>query len=921
VVDVLFGIRWGSLQAKIIAWSFVPTAIILAAVALVTFFAYQQVTEELVIERDQELTRLAASQLSTDLTTYVDLLDDLARTPDLYQGDQTAQRDALRRASNRLAVFDGGVVVLDTFGTVLAADPEEVTLLGNDWSDRPCYMEVLRAQVTGGSESVFSGVQRKGAQDAPVVCAATPIKGQQGEFLGVIAGMFRLSATGASAFYGDVVKLRIGESGQVYLVDGEGQVIYHSEPEFIGADFSAESAVQQALNRQTDAVRTRDLEDRDIVASYAPIPGTPWALVVEESWASLTAGSRSYQSSLLVLLGLGIAVPIVVVALGVRRITEPITELIGAAQDVASGNFGQSITAHTGDEIEELAKQFNIMSAELQESYANLERRVADRTRDLAALNAIATTVSRSLDLEEILDEALDKTLEVMEVEAGGIYLLDEVTRTLRIAAHQGFHPHFIDEIDNLEVGEGFSGRVVESGQPIVIDDVSADSRLTRAVVRNEHLHALAIAPLSSKAQVLGTLFALTRGYREFSDQDVQLLTSIGNQVGVALENARFFEREQRRNEQFRVMSEVSRQITSILDVDDLLTAIVRLLKEAFGHYLVTIGLIEDSQLVFRAGVKTGWSQPQFLPASLPVGGEGITAWVAATGEPLLAPDVSRDPHFLFWPDAAETRSELAVPLKTKTAILGVLNVESDQPNAFDESDMEVLQLLANQAAIAIVNARNYERAQDAAILEERGRLARELHDAVTQTLFSASLIAETLPALWESDPAEGQDLLRSLRQLTRGALAEMRTLLMELRPGALVEANLDDLLRQLADGVTGRTGIPVTVALEGPGALPPDVQVAMYRIAQEALNNVVKHSGATHVSVGLCGATRRAGETGWVELRVCDDGRGFDPSSVSPESMGLEIMRERAEATGATVTIQTQLDCGTQVVVVWEEP
>jgi signal transduction histidine kinase len=158
------------------------------------------------------------------------------------------------------------------------------------------------------------------------------------------------------------------------------------------------------------------------------------------------------------------------------------------------------------------------------------------------------------------------------------------------------------------------------------------------------------------------------------------------------------------------------------------------------------------------------------------------------------------------------------------------------------------------------------------------------------------------------------------LRQLNRGALAEMRTLLMELRPAALAEAALGDLLRQLAEAVTGRTGLPVTVEVEGQFTLPSDVQVALYRIAQEALNNVVKHAFATRVSVTLRFTLGPATEPRRIEMRVSDDGRGFDPGSVPANRLGLGIIRERAQAVGATETIDSQPGRGTAVAVVWEE-
>jgi signal transduction histidine kinase len=207
-------------------------------------------------------------------------------------------------------------------------------------------------------------------------------------------------------------------------------------------------------------------------------------------------------------------------------------------------------------------------------------------------------------------------------------------------------------------------------------------------------------------------------------------------------------------------------------------------------------------------------------------------------------------------------------------------------------------------------------KAADDAVVAERGRLARDLHDAVTQTLFSASLIAEALPALWESDPKEGRELLSELRMLSRGAMAEMRTLLLELRPASLAQADLGDLLRQLADAFVGRTGTTIIVHSE--------VRITLYRIAQEALNNIVKHAKASHVELSLNRATappdvdRKTPHR--VELRVSDDGRGFDPTTVQPGHHGLSIIRERASAIGADLTVDSQPDQGTEIVVMWEE-
>jgi PAS domain S-box-containing protein len=217
-------------------------------------------------------------------------------------------------------------------------------------------------------------------------------------------------------------------------------------------------------------------------------------------------------------------------------------------------------------------------------------------------------------------------------------------------------------------------------------------------------------------------------------------------------------------------------------------------------------------------------------------------------------------------------------------------------------------------AARDITARKRGERAmQQAAADAERERLAHDLHDAVTQTLFSASLIAEVLPQLWDLDPHEARRNLDKLRQLTRSALAEMRTLLLELRSAALTERPLDDLLRHLSEAFTSRTNIPAALSVNGTCAPPPEVQIALYRIAQEALNNIAKHAAASRATLDLqC-------SDGRIELCIDDDGRGFDASAIPAGHLGVGIMRERATKVGALLTTESEIGRGTEVKVVWQ--
>jgi len=379
----------------------------------------------------------------------------------------------------------------------------------------------------------------------------------------------------------------------------------------------------------------------------------------------------------------------------------------------------------------------------------------------------------------------------------------------------------------------------------------------------------------------------------------------------------------ERRRQELEALYRADAELHRHLRLDQVLQALVDIAVDILQADKSSLMVWDDQRGRLVVRVARGF-RPETLSQMSFAPGEGTVGHVAATGEPVIVEDTRTDSRIARRITIIETeriRSFMQVPIKVGGEVFGVFSADYVRPRAFGDDEQRLFIALAQRAALAIDTAQLYEQSQELAVVEERNRLARDLHDAVTQTLFSASLIAEALPSLWESDQDEGRQLLGEMRRLSRGALAEMRTLLLELRPAVLVEASLGDLLHQLAEAVTGRTGVPVTVTVEGQCALPSAVHVALYRIVQEALNNVVKHAYASQVAVCLrCAPQAEEKEEKTVELRIIDDGCGFDPSCIPPDHLGLGIMRERAQAVGATLTIESQLGHGTQIIVVWEK-
>jgi ligand-binding sensor domain-containing protein/signal transduction histidine kinase len=383
--------------------------------------------------------------------------------------------------------------------------------------------------------------------------------------------------------------------------------------------------------------------------------------------------------------------------------------------------------------------------------------------------------------------------------------------------------------------------------------------------------------------------------------------------------------------ERRREVAEGLREILNILNsnqsltesLDSIIRQIMRLMEaqaviifrcEEEGYpAIIASNLPETANLI---PVRNSWqfqarNQP---PASLP----GWLTLPVLAGQPLLLPHI----HDQNSPVQTEIRESfyqsygaiLAVPLAVNDKVDGGLVLLYKKMRVFSEEEIKMAVSFADHAALAIANALLRSQAEEIAVSAERNRLARDLHDAVTQTLFATSLIAEVLPRLWERNPEAGRQKVAEIRELTRGALAEMRTLLMELRPTALEDVPLPDLLQQLSEAFTGRARVPVKLEVDKSIILPPQVKLGFYRITQEALNNIQKHARATQVEIQLINGSEDA------LLRISDNGIGFDPNQRLPDHFGLGIMEERAQVIGAQYAIETRPGKGAQVTVTWKK-
>ncbi|GAB1420275.1 hypothetical protein MASR2M15_03650 [Anaerolineales bacterium] len=371
-----------------------------------------------------------------------------------------------------------------------------------------------------------------------------------------------------------------------------------------------------------------------------------------------------------------------------------------------------------------------------------------------------------------------------------------------------------------------------------------------------------------------------------------------------------FAEREQRGFAE--ALHEISTLLTSSLNLDDVLDHILANLGRIVPHDSALITIVEDTQL---NNVKQKRTDPLAKlgtsEADFELDYKAYIDRMYTTGRTVIVEDVQSDSEIGL--SDIKVHSYIGVPIQLQDMVIGFMHLLSEEKGLFTELHSERLAAFSKLAAIAIQNARLFDQSHQLATLEERQRLARELHDSVSQTLFICQTMSESALRRWQKSPKRAYELVKDVNQLTRTALAEMRILLLELRPSALTQISLKQLFEQYLQPIQDRRQFELILMVEDIPPLPPDVQIALYRICQEALNNIDKHAQASQVRIQV------NGNADSVDLQIDDNGHGFEPETVRTTSLGLGIMRERAEKIGASISIMSQPHQGTKINVMWK--
>jgi len=573
------------------------------------------------------------------------------------------------------------------------------------------------------------------------------------------------------------------------------------------------------------------------------------------------------------------------------------------------------------------------VSTELEKAYRTLKQRVQDRTRELALLNSITAVASGLVNLKEILRVSLEQTLEAFGLEAGVAYTLEEKTETLVMLAHTGLSREFVGNMTRLPLEAALAGRELNLEQPLSWRVEEYPLGELRSYIEAEGIRSVIGVPLLSKGKMVGGFVINSRSDRTLSSEEGSLLIAIGRQIGLAIENARLLESERLGHEEADRRSEVAeglREIVALLNsnsplqetLDFIITQACRLMKcDASSLFQM-----ESTEGPLRIRAACGLDMEYVSAVQLTLG-KGAAGRALAWKKPIAVPDtaafvdgVQEAPNPEFAEDLSGLElligqgfgAILAVPLVVQGQNYGGITLYYRRPRPFTDEEVQLATSIGSQAALAIENARLRDQAEQSAAYAERARLARELHDSVTQSLYSVTLYAEAAARLLQSgQSSEAAGHLRELGTTAREALREMRLLIFELSPPALEAGTLAEALQIRLDAVEARGGLAVNFRVEGTERLAPRTRREMYQIAQEALNNALKHSKAQSVRISLYHGD------GMSRLEITDDGVGFLMEEAQKSGgAGLRGMRERVDRIGGTLSVQSDPGSGTKVTV-----
>ena len=856
-----------------------------------------------------ELAAMTSDQIYRFVRRKIERFSDNANALTLYQLGSNEQQLLLGLLVKNEASFSEASII-DAAGMEVVKVSDRRVFFPSDLTDQSQTTKFIRA--FKGDD--YIGPVYSSRRSQPYITLATPLWGTNQSVAGVVSAEADLSF-----LWEEIGKIRFGRAGYAYLVDGNGKLIAHKDISLVlkQSDLSQVDGVSKFLSapKRADsfpASEGRGLLGELVLVTYAPVRELGWAVVLEEPVLTALASVEVLKRSAIIFLIFGIVIGAAIIAWVSQKITSPIQELGRDVARIGAGNLDHRAAIRTGDEIEELADEFNKMTGALQNSYATLEQKVAQRTREISALYSVTTAVNESLELKDILNAVIPKITEIFGFESIRMFLLNDEQTELELRASFAIDPEHETTVRALKRDQGVVGRVLASGEPLIFEDTKTDHRYaalssTRATLKAD-LGFLAVFPIRTQSRSFGVVLFGAQAPRRLGEDEQRLLASMAEQLAVAVEKAKLFHESEKRSRQLAVLNAIGGTVSRSLDLKVVLSAALGKLVEELHFDASWIYMQEQNDARLNLSAHTGLDEKT---ASAFARGDDpsihLSNQVSKSGTRFVIEDLGA----VHECEAAPFASSAGFPIKTKDKVIGVLHIANKEARHFSPDELQLIESIAQEIAVAAENARLFEQVNEktAALgkmnleLEDANRakaefiaaMSHELRTPLNVIMGNAELTAEGFFGEVNAEQKKSMTQVRHHSQFLLKlvndvlALSRLDARKMVLEPATV---RIDELVAHVQSQIEQlNRNKKLEVAWNIEDALPDIVTdpTKLEEILQNLIGNAFKFTPLGRIDIRI----RNLRALDRIEFSVADTGIGIEPQDMDRIFSAFEQIRE----------------------------
>lgn len=911
-------LRGGGIRRRLLMWGLSLFGVALLVVVVAGYFYMVSQIRRDAAALQSELASVTSEQIRNFVRRKLDRFSDNAAALSLYQLGSKEQQLLLGLLVKNDSSFTDASII-DSQGMEVVKVSDRKVYFPADLSDQsksPKFIKALKGE--DYISPVYTSIQAQ-----PYITLAIPLWGAAQSIVGVVSAEADLSF-----LWEAIGKIHFGTAGYAYLVDEHGNLIAHRDAALVlkRMNLGQVDGVKNFLRSPTRSDPTpahegMGLTGSPVLVTYAPVPELGWSVILEEPVDAALANVELLKRSALLFLVVGLFVGAAIIAWISQKITRPIQELGQDVSTIGAGNLEHRANIRTGDEIEELAAEFNKMTDALQNSYATLEQKVDQRTKEISALYSVTTAINQSLALKDILDAVIAKITEIFRFESTRIFLFNDEMEELELRASYEVSPEHATGVRAFKRGQGVIGRVAESAEPMIFEDIRTDPQYaalsSSKATRNANLSFFAVFPIKTQSRVFGVILFNARSPRKLTSDETRLLTSMSEHLAVAIEKARLFRQSENRSQQLAVLNTIGAAVSQSLNLEMVLKEAIEKMIETLNFDASWIYILDPSEAELRLRAYKGFSEEiarSFDRRDLSAG--GISGKIFETGEQLVFEDLQNDMAYQQLSPRKKIGSlgfaSLAgFPIKAKDKVIGVLHLATKEKRHFAHDELQLIESIAQEIGVAAENARLFEQVNQKTA--ELGQMNQELQEANrAKTEFIAAMSHELrtpLNVIMGNAELTGDSFFGEVNAEQKNAMTKIRhhgKFLLKLVNDVLALSRLDakkmslDLAAVDIEEVVAHAKsqveqlnrldrLQVSWFLE-PG-LPQVVTDAtkLEEILQNLIGNAFKFTPRGRIEVRV----RNIPELGRIEFSVADTGIGIEPGDMDRIFSAFEQIRE----------------------------